>query len=340
MAHHPHSPSGASPGPAGLASPSPSRPEEPNGRHLGRPLAGDRLARALGWASLGLGVPGVARPGAVAKAVGVDDAPAQRAVATVVGVRELAAAAGLLQRTSPAWLWARVGGDAMDLALLGRALKNHDRRSLRRTAVVTASVVGITAVDLYAAVTRSGRTTVMELTATTTVHRPPQEVYAYWRDLEHLPLFMAHLEEVRVTGERTSHWRASGPLGKDVEWDAEITEDVPGERIAWRWAESADVPHQGAVRFVPAPGGRGTEVHVMLKASMPGGKLGLAVTRFFGAEPHQQLDDNLRRFKQVMETGEVVRSDGAPWGKRARREFPQRPARPLSKDELGEEARA
>ncbi len=97
-----------------------------------------------------------------------------------------------------------------------------------------------------------------------------------------------------------------------------------------------DVPNDGEVRFRPAPGGRGTEIHVTLRYWVPGGKLGGAVARYFGEDPHQQLDDDLRRFKQIIETGEVVRSEGAPGGKRARREFPQHPAQPLTDDELQE----
>ena len=174
----------------------------------------------------------------------------------------------------------------------------------------------------------------MELTATTTIRRPASEVYAFWRDLENLPTFMAHLEEVRATGERTSHWSAAAPFGKDVGWDAEIVDEVPGEKIAWRSTANADVPNAGTVRFAPAPDGVSTEVHVVLVYDIPGGAVGKAVAKYFGEEPHQQLDDDLRRLKQVLETGEVVRSDGAPWGKRARKEFPQRPAQPLSDAEL------
>ena len=85
---------------------------------------------------------------------------------------------------------------------------------------------------------------------------------------------------------------------------------------------------------MPAPDGVSTEVHVVLEYDIPGGAVGKAVAKYFGEEPHQQLDDDLRRLKQVLETGEVVRSDGAPWGKRARKEFPQRPAQPLSDAEL------
>jgi uncharacterized membrane protein len=180
----------------------------------------------------------------------------------------------------------------------------------------------------------------MDLTATTTVRKSASEVYAFWRELENLPTFMAHLEEVRATGDRTSHWVASAPFGKDVAWDAEITEEVPGERIGWRSTGDADVPNAGTVSFVPAPDGVSTEVYVALVYDIPGGSLGKAVAKYFGEEPHQQLDDDLRRFKQVLETGEVVRSDGAPWGKRARKEFPQRPAQPLSDAELAKGAEA
>jgi len=180
----------------------------------------------------------------------------------------------------------------------------------------------------------------MRLTGTTTISRQPEDVYNFWRQWENLPTFMAHLDEVRTTEGTRSHWRASAPFGRSVEWDAEVTEDVAGERIAWHSLEGADVDNSGVVRFTPAPGGRGTEVRVEIEYKMPAGKLGEAVARYFGEDPHQQIDDDLRRFKQVIETGEVVRSDGAPGGKRARNEFPQHAAQPLTADELAEEASA
>jgi uncharacterized membrane protein len=189
---------------------------------------------------------------------------------------------------------------------------------------------------VFAAVRRSRRRAAVDLTAATTIAGSPREAYDLWRRLDSLPSFMAHLDEVRTTGPRTSHWRASAPFGKSVEWDAEITDDVPGERIAWRSADEALVSNEGEVRFLAAPGGRGSEVHVRLRYSVPGRRLSEAAARYFGEDPRQQLDDDLRRFKQVAETGEVVRSEGAPGGKRARREFPQHPARPLSAGELEE----
>ena len=280
---------------------------------------------------------------------GVDDSPTSRVVVPLVGARELVLAAGLLTSSRKSvWAWTRVVGDAMDLTSLGMASAHRGGRR-RRLVGVTGAVVGITAVDLLTAgqaiwakeigsvpavpgLSRTGG--FMELTATTTIRKPAPEVYAFWRDLENLPTFMAHLEEVRATGDRTSHWSAAAPFGKNVGWDAEIIDEAPGEKIAWRSTGTADVPNAGTVRFVPAPDGVSTEVHVVLEYDIPGGAVGKAVAKYFGEEPHQQLDDDLRRLKQVLETGEVVRSDGAPWGKRARKEFPQRPAQPLSDAEL------
>ena len=303
-------------------------------------MTNDPLMRGLGWLSLGLGIPPLVAPGEFGQALGVGDAPRHRGASAFVGLRELAAAAGLLAQQNPIWLWGRVGGDLMDLTMLGIALKNHDGRGLSRTAAATAAVAGITGVDVYAAVTRSRKATPMEVHGTTTVAKSQQETYEMWRQLEELPQFMAHLDEVQTTGNGRTHWRAGAPFGRTVEWDAEIVDDVPGEHISWRSVEGADIRNEGDVRFVSAPGGRATEVHVKLLYEMPGGKLGETVARLYGEDPHQQLDDDLRRFKQVAETGEVVRSEGAPSGKRARREFPQHPAQPLSPDELEKEVLA
>jgi uncharacterized membrane protein len=144
-----------------------------------------------------------------------------------------------------------------------------------------------------------------------TVGRPLDEVYRYWHDFENLPRFMRHLESVKVTGPRTSHWKAKAPAGMSVEWDAEIVEDRPNELIAWRSMEGSDVRHEGTVRFVAAPGDRGTEVRVELEYDPPGGTLGTGIAKLFREEPSQQLQDDLRAFKQVMEIGEVVRSDAS-----------------------------
>ena len=163
----------------------------------------------------------------------------------------------------------------------------------------------------------------MHVTKAITVWRPPDEVYRFWRDFENLPRFMRHLESVRVTESR-SHWKASGPAGKSVEWDAEIVEDRPHELIAWRSLPGADVDNRGQVRFRPAPGGRGTEIHVEMVYDPPAGGLGKAVAKLFGRDADQQIYGDLRRFKQILETGEVIRSDAALEGAG----LPQRPAQP------------
>lgn len=144
-----------------------------------------------------------------------------------------------------------------------------------------------------------------------TINRPPEEVYGFWRDFQNLPRFMKHLESVQVTGERRSHWRTKAPAGTTVEWDAEIINDEPNHLIAWQSVEGADVDNSGMVRFIPAPHGQGTEVHVQIHYNPPGGVIGAAVAKLFGEAPDQQMQDDLRRFKQVLETGEVVQSDAS-----------------------------
>jgi uncharacterized membrane protein len=315
-------------------------------------MTNDKLTRVLGWASVGLGAPLLLAPAESAKALGIENGPRQRAVMGGVGARELAAAAGLLGQRGPLWLWSRVAGDLMDLTLLASALNSPRRprgpKTVRRraggsarnrAATATAAVALITAVDVYAAASRSRRSrreSAVSLTAAVTVAVPRPDAYGRWRQFDGLPAFLAHLDDVTVTGPTTSHWRATAPFGRTVEWDAQITDDVPGERIAWRSRGDSKVRTEGDVRFKPAPDERDTEVHVTLRYAVPGGKHAQALARYFGEDPRQQLDDDLRRFKQVLETGEVVRSEGAPGGKRARREFPQRPARPLTVGELAE----
>lgn len=305
---------------------------------LGSHSPGRAWTRTLGVASVGLGVPAVAVPGAICRTVGLVDDAGARAIVRVVGVRELAAAAGLLFRPRRLFLWARVAGDALDLGLLGWALAGHRREGLGRTLATTAAIAGITGVDLVAAVTTRQVGGPLEVRASVSVRRPRTEVYQFWRELQNLPSFMVHLDRVEPVDERRSHWVATAPFGREIEWDAEVVGEVRGERLQWKSIEGADVMNEGTVRFVDAPGDEGTEVHVELRYHLPAGKLGRAVARYYGEEPRQQLDDDLRRLKQLLETGEVVRSDGAPWGVRARHQFPQRPARPLRREELAEGA--
>ena len=144
----------------------------------------------------------------------------------------------------------------------------------------------------------------------TTINKPVHEVYAFWREFQNFPRFMRHLESVEVMGERRSRWRAKAPAGQSVEWDAEILEDREDEWIAWRSLPGSQVENSGSVRFSPAPGARGTEVRVQLQYSPPAGRVGRGIAWLFGEEPEQQIHDDLHRFKQLMETGEIPLSDG------------------------------
>jgi uncharacterized membrane protein len=147
----------------------------------------------------------------------------------------------------------------------------------------------------------------IEVMKSITVNRPVEEVYTFWRNFENLPRFMHHLEYVRNYDQKRSHWKAKAPMGTSVEWDAEILEDIPNERITWQSVEGAQVDSVGSVRFLQAAGGRGTEVHVEMRYQPPAGKLGAFVAKLFGEEPSTQMDEDLRRFKQVMETGQVTK---------------------------------
>ncbi len=324
--------------------------------------AGQALARGLGVFSLGLGLYQVMAPREFAQAVGVRPRPDREALARALGVRELGAAAGLLTSRMPvSWMWMRVAGDVMDVAILGRAMADRDTRH-DRAGTAMASVLGIAALDVVGSVLvsreaqrqnghgdRSGNgrsaasrrsgpagpigTLVDTLTGgdrlvvkSITIERPRSDVYAYWRDFTNLPSFMHHLESVVALDAdgRRSHWRARAPLGMTVEWDAEMTEDVPDERIAWRSAEGAQIRNEGVVEFRDAPRGDGTIVRVELQYDPPAGPLGVAIAKLTGEEPDTQTSADLRRFKQVLETGEVVVSDATIGGRRLR----QRPAQP------------
>ena len=147
-----------------------------------------------------------------------------------------------------------------------------------------------------------------------TILKPVSELYAYWRDFTNLPRIMDHLNTVTVDG-LNSHWEAKAPLGSTVAWDAEIINDVPNEVIAWRSLPGADVDNAGAVTFKPGPVGRGTVVRVELSYAPPAGKPGAVIAKLLGEEPKKQLDDDLRHFKNIMETGERPTTEGQPSGR-------------------------
>lgn len=159
---------------------------------------------------------------------------------------------------------------------------------------------------------------------TVTINSSPEELYRFWHDFENLPRFMKHLKHVKVYDQKRnasgtltrSHWIASAPLGNSVEWDAEIINDQENHLIAWASVEGADIDNSGFVRFQAAPAGRGTEVKVVIEYNPPGGTIGATIAKLFGEEPEQQIGDDLRRFKQIMEAGEIATTEGQPVGSR------------------------
>ncbi|MFL5607426.1 MAG: SRPBCC family protein [Gemmatimonadaceae bacterium] len=148
----------------------------------------------------------------------------------------------------------------------------------------------------------------IKLERAVTIEVPRSVLYAFWRNFANLPRFMEHLLEVRVESAQRSHWIAKGPAGANVEWDAEIVNDVPDSLIAWKTVGHTDVPNAGSVHFSDAPGGRGTIVKVEVDYEPPAGRIGALVARLFGEDPDRQIREDLRKFKQLMETGEITTS--------------------------------
>lgn len=149
----------------------------------------------------------------------------------------------------------------------------------------------------------------VERTVTISNHSPA-ELYQFWRNFENLPRFMKHLKSVTVVSDIRSHWIANAPMGGSVEWDADIVTDQENQLIAWTSVEGADVDNSGFVRFKPAPEGRGTEVKVVVEYNVPGGMVTATIAKLFGEEPEQQIGDELRHFKMLMEAGEIATTEG------------------------------
>ncbi len=210
--------------------------------------------------------------------------------------------------------WASiVGGSAM-------VLMGLQQRSLRGilTAIAGGSLAyhGATAdKSLQEKVTdATGINKAIKVEKTVTINRSAEDLYNYWHNFENLPTFMKHVKSVQVIDLRRSHWVANAPLGQTIEWDADIINDQPNQLIAWASEEGAEVDNSGFVRFQPAPGDRGTEVKVVMEYNVPGGMLTAAIAKLFGKEPEQQIGDELRRFKQLMETGEIATTEGQSRG--------------------------
>ena len=240
------------------------------GANVGKSDSTSQLVDGLGLFSLGLGTAQLLAPGAMNRLVGADDHAMSRAVMRWLGgAREFAAGVGIeSRRRADLWLWARVAGDMLDLSMLGAVLASPRRDPVRRSraAIATAAVVGVTVADVVAAtrVSRNGAQngeagkvmrkvmSSVEAKASITVNRPVNEVFAYWQNFENLPRFMAHLQSVEPLGGGRSRWRATGPAGVEVDWEAEVTDERINEFITWQSVGDATVENTGRVEFPPS----------------------------------------------------------------------------------------
>ena len=210
--------------------------------------------------------------------------------------------------------WVGIGlgvGAAVALAVL-RTKSNGPRA--RALTLASAAVTGATLVNTLFFVRRRGllpgKSRTVSARSAVTIRRSRDDIYGFWRDLKNLAVFMRHVSSVSETNGH-SVWHAVGPAGTRAEWEAEIVADRPGERIAWRSLEGAAIPNHGSVEFRDAPRGQGTEVRLELVFEPPGGSVGASIARLFAELPEQSMKGDLRRLKQLLETGEIVCSDAS-----------------------------
>lgn len=280
----------------------------------------DTLAAGLGWFSIGLGLMELTSAHRVARVAGLR-APSPRAanVVRALGARELAHGVAILAAPhAAAPVASRVIGDALDLGMLRAGVRSGpvDRR---RAGAAAAMLLGIGIIDALVARRLANRersrplrqpVRPVRVDRAATINKPVDEVYRFWRDLEGLPRVMRHLHRVKELDERFSHWTVRAPGGLEIQWEAEILEDVPNQRLRWQSVASADIHSRGTVSFRPAPGGKGTELHVEIWYEPPAGQVGRGVAWLVGGALERQIHEDLRRCKQVLETGDVTLSDG------------------------------
>jgi uncharacterized membrane protein len=286
----------------------------------------DPVTQALGWFSIGLGVAELFAPRATARLIGLDEEEHTTLLRTY-GLREIAAGVGILTRPKPTyWMWNRVLGDAIDLASLGKAMRAPENNKTRLTAAALA-VVGVMALDIICSISLTSEALPdgtqddgsfkqaessdgsLPLIAVITVNKPVEEVYEFWKNPENFSRFMDQIDSVRITSGRRAHWKVKAPAGLSVEWDAEVVTDTPNEMISWESVDSAELENSGTVRFRPAAGNRGTEIELQMNFKPKGGELGQRVAKYFSTIPRMQMMNDLRRFKQIIELGEIVKSD-------------------------------
>jgi uncharacterized membrane protein len=237
--------------------------------------------------------PGDVRDAQVRDGRNISKAERWASMATGVGL----AAYGLSRRRGTGWALAGLGA-----LLFQRGVSGHCH-TYEMFGINTAGTGG----DTRRALRGSSGVLVEE---SVTINQPIEILYRFWRNLENLPRFMRHLESVERVTDTLSRWRAKGPGGSIVEWNAEIINEVPNQVIGWRSIEGSEVVSAGSVNFDDAGRGQGTRVRVRLQYSPPGGKIGAVVAKLMGRDAATEIREDLRQFKQVLESGELPTSRG------------------------------
>jgi uncharacterized membrane protein len=280
------------------------------------------VAQALGWFSVGLGLTALLAPRTLGNLTGIGP---RAGLLRAVGLREMTSGVGLLSsRDATPWLWSRVAGDAIDLLALGAAAAQPQAGTRTRSLLSLALVAGVTAADVSASLRQTRRRgsradgiTEEYVERSIVINKSPQECYEYWRDVTNAPNYMRMIESATDLGDRRSHWVATMPGGVRVEWDSRVSEDLPGERIAWHSTPDSPLLHAGVVSFERAPGERGTVVRLMVHYRPPAGLLGRIADKALGQPPAFELKEDLRRFKQILETQEIATTRGQTSGRRS-----------------------
>jgi uncharacterized membrane protein len=212
------------------------------------------------------------------------------------------AAYGLKMRSIPGMVLAAVGG-----ALVWRGATGH---------CMVYEALGITSAEEENDNVSVPYGRGVRVEKSVTINASPEQIYAFWRNFENLPRFMHNLDRVEIKGGNRSHWWTKGPAGSTVDWEAEIINEVPNELIGWRSIEGSKVDNAGSVHFKPVLGGRGTELKVVLRYDPPAGVLGARISRILGEDPAANVQEDLRRLKMLIETGEIATVDGQPSGRK------------------------
>ena len=267
------------------------------------------------WLSIGVGAATLLGTAGAARFIGARPTRANRLAFAAMGLCDIAYGFSLLGgRSRKGWAWVRVAADVANLSVLGTRFAPQSLPGPGFGGLLAAEA-GLTLIDAMTAV-RAGDSAGhhpsrgVYVNASTTIRKPRAEVYAFWRDFSNIPRFMRHVGNVSEAHGHTT-WEAHASFGPSLTWEAQIVSERPGEEIRWRSTEQTLLANHGGVYFRDAPGGRGTEVHVHLGFEPPLGAVGAGLAKLFRALPREQLTADLRRLKQLLELGEIVRSDAS-----------------------------